>query len=222
MHTFLEDTKYLEPCAKVMKLILPDKLDCTIRRSFQTLYNGQRRIQIQTDENNYEHRLEASAERAEWKAYRQLWLYAMRHFNELTSRAPRQDHQGKKLSNLREELIWWSNLFKLAKSSGYTDVHSHFPTISEADEEMSVGFLQRVRPATMYDLSSVEFHNTVQDFMQLLQQIMPRRTSTQEVKLTEFPQHIAYRCGVPYEQKFFEDRSLLFYLACITQLDSET
>lgn len=41
IHTFLEDTKILEPCAKIMKRLLPTVCRTLILQEFGQLHNGQ-------------------------------------------------------------------------------------------------------------------------------------------------------------------------------------
>ncbi len=53
LYTFLEDTKYLEPCAKVMKCLLPAKSKGSIRQAFRQHHTGQTQCLIQVAEYSF-------------------------------------------------------------------------------------------------------------------------------------------------------------------------
>ena len=211
LHTFLEDTKYLEPCAKAMKLLLSSKIDRTIRWSFQASHNGQHQLKLQLTENEYEEQHQDCCSTAEWLGYRQLWLYVMRHFPEMTGHAPRQDFPRSKASTTKEELIWWCRFYDLARTSGYTEVSARVPTTSEADLQMSESFLRRVRPLRLYDFPVAEFDMTVRKLVELIEHVKPKDASIDRVDgPTACPTEIIYRCGVPFEKSMHEDRGELF------------
>lgn len=211
IHTFLEDTKYLEPCSKVMRLLLPTKLETTIRRSFHIMHNGQARLRIQTGESSSQEQDEPTSEMSEWKGYRQLWLFTMRHFHEMTTHAPRLDGLKMKAPRSEGELIWWCHLHDLARSSGYVDVCAQIQSTAEADMQMSADFLRRVRPKSMYDLSGDASDRIVHEMVKLFQQVKPSPPLIEErYKLPRCPTDIAHRCGVPFEQSFSEVRNCLF------------
>jgi len=56
IHTFLEDTKYLEPGARILKKILPGKCKVSISQDFGALHSGQTRMKVQTSEFTFEDR----------------------------------------------------------------------------------------------------------------------------------------------------------------------
>jgi len=211
IHTFLEDTKYLEPCSKVLRLLLPTKTETTVRRSFQAMHNGQVRLKIQSGESSSQEQDEPTSNMTEWKGYRQLWLYSMRHFHEMTTHAPRLDGSKAKAPRSQGELIWWCHLHDLARSSGYVDVCANILSTAEADMQMSADFLRRVRPKSMYGLSGDAFDNTVRDMVKLIQWVKPSPPLIEErYGLPRCPTDIAHRCGVPFEQSFSEVRNWLF------------
>ena len=91
IYTFLENTKYLELCAKILKRLLPDKYKNSISKHFQALHTGQSSIKIQTSEFAFEDRKLLSSSHASWLSYRQLWLFALRHFSVMDGQKPRKD-----------------------------------------------------------------------------------------------------------------------------------
>ena len=79
IHTFLEDTKYLEPPARILKELLPGKCKGSMSQYFSALYSGQTKVKVQTSEFTFEDRILPSG-RSAWLSYRQLWLFALRQF----------------------------------------------------------------------------------------------------------------------------------------------
>ena len=67
LHTFLEDTKYLEPCCKILREILPPSSKGTIFQRFRRIHNRQLHIKIQLTELTSEERLEQTSTIAQWK-----------------------------------------------------------------------------------------------------------------------------------------------------------
>lgn len=111
IYTFLEDTKYLEPCAKIMK-ILPKGFRGTISQAFNKSHNGQRRFREQIGEDKHYDRDEDTGPIARRRGYVQLWLYAFRHFACMVNQAPRKD-PGKPKPVMAIERIWWYQMASL-------------------------------------------------------------------------------------------------------------
>ena len=91
LHTFLEDTKYLEPCARILKQLLPTRCKGSLSQHFQALHSGQSTIKVQTSEFGYRERELSSSSYSSWVSYRVIWLFALRHFPGMDRQAPRQD-----------------------------------------------------------------------------------------------------------------------------------
>ena len=89
LFTFCEDTKYLEPCAKAMKMLIEPRGQVSLRMYAEQLFIDSENEARQpstwesTDIVNRADRFEYS--------YRQLWMYAMRHFPDLVNTAPRKE-----------------------------------------------------------------------------------------------------------------------------------
>ena len=56
IHTFLEDTKYLKPDARILKKLLPGKCKDSMSQHFSALHSGQTKVKMQTSEFTYEDR----------------------------------------------------------------------------------------------------------------------------------------------------------------------
>ena len=91
IHTFLKDTKYLEPPARILKALLPGKCKGSMSQYFSALHSGQTKAKVQTSEFTFEYQILPSS-RSLWLSYRQLWLFALRHFPVMDGQLPRRDN----------------------------------------------------------------------------------------------------------------------------------
>lgn len=87
IHTFLENTKYLEPPARILKQLLPGKCKGSMSQHFNALHGGQVKVKVQTSEFTFEDRTSSSG-RSSWLSYRQLWLFALVTFPSWTASRP--------------------------------------------------------------------------------------------------------------------------------------
>ena len=90
LYTFIENTKYIEPPAKIMKKLLPPRFKGSVCQVFRRLHTGQTQIMEQQSETAFSS-LSLSAEECFQVAYQQLWLLAMRRFPEMTGTQLRKD-----------------------------------------------------------------------------------------------------------------------------------
>ena len=62
------------------------------------MHNGQMRLKIQSKKYSFQKQNKSTVNIIEWKDYRQLWLYFMRYFHEITIYAPRLNDSKAKTS----------------------------------------------------------------------------------------------------------------------------
>ena len=88
LRTFLENTKYLKAMTDVIKKVLPVNFKRTIRQTMIRSYVAQGpQFPVQSSENNFLAK-DGTGKYGFWSAYRQLFLFAMRHFCPLTDEHP--------------------------------------------------------------------------------------------------------------------------------------
>lgn len=122
LYTFCEDTKYLEPCAIGVKKLLEPKLSdtvkMTLRKSFRGFNMGQGIFLRQDGERRYVQVKGNKEEEFEF-SYRQLWMYAMRHFPDLVNVAPRKEPNKEKPIVKEPDPILWQQFADLALRLGF-------------------------------------------------------------------------------------------------------
>ncbi|ERF68657.1 hypothetical protein EPUS_05718 [Endocarpon pusillum Z07020] len=218
LFTFFEDTKYLEPCAKALKFLLPPiqpRSTSSLRDTFSRHFSVRQSpsIPIQKSEQVYASLHVDSPRIGGWLAYRQLWLFAMRHFPDLTDTIPRKDlrkpkptQEGKRSSCIRFQLA------DLAHRLGYNSEQIHALRDEDPDRSMARTFLSQIRPTDIYDFSEEDRAGLVEHICEEIR----RRSSVIRIETTpayttdEKGQPKSHRCGRPFEQNHRSDQPFLF------------
>ena len=211
IHTFLENTKYLEICVKILKVLISKPLKGTLHQNFQKLHNGQKTISIQLTEVADDKRTEISVESVHWKVYRQLWLYVMRHFSEMTDHSSRIENAKSKMKMSGLEYSWWYGIAELAKRCGYQEIQVSYSSEADVDEQMTRDFLRRVRSSSLYTFKNFNLDQTIGQIMAILEKdYLARFTNGNNQELISCDADINHRCEVPFWSSFYVDRSNLF------------
>ena len=215
LYTFFEDTKWLEPCAKILRRLTPlNSRKKTIRQSLLAHHRGRRatdgKLPIQTTDSNFVFEEVTEHQHVE-AGYRQLWLFAWRHFPELSAMLPRRDQgQAKPPAKAVNEQCW-CQLGSLAKDLGFhSDNVTHLKD-QNPDLDMTKAFLHRARPLEFFPQEEESRREVVERICQLLKSIggseinpSGRDTSFE----AEVP--ISKRCGRPFERAYRSTRSHFF------------
>jgi hypothetical protein len=213
LHTFLEDTKYLEPCAKIVKSLLPTKFKGTIYEAYEKNHTGIFECQIQKTENRFSP-LVGTLTECIWIAYRQIWLFAMRHFPDMIGICPRKDEGKPKPSVHHPDENLWHKIAELARKCGFqTSAIAKYLRRSPS-HNMASEFLAQCRPPEYYNVSTTALNRAVNSIVSILQDIQPRTIDMKVPPLTSDYQDnmdVADRCGRPFEQSFLDDKKYLFY-----------
>ncbi|KAI9708411.1 MAG: hypothetical protein M1828_002992 [Chrysothrix sp. TS-e1954] len=96
LRTFFENLKYLEPCSLILKQLLPRKIRGTVRQAYERAYVRADPLVIQCSDGDFKRVDPLGAQDNIALGYQQLWLFAMRHFPELTELAPRKEIEKQK------------------------------------------------------------------------------------------------------------------------------
>ncbi|KAI4228466.1 MAG: hypothetical protein L6R40_008131 [Gallowayella cf. fulva] len=213
IHTFLEDTKYLEPCVQIMKSLLPHSYRGTIHEGFSQLHNGQTVFYEQRNETDSIESHQSAID-VHWKSYRQLWLFAFRHFPEMTGYTPRKDIGRPRPPNPGIEHSWLQKISSLAESSGYGSIRKHFLEREDADVRMIQEFLHQARPPQYYRFDEGVFDSEVLRICSVLRKVHARRAEDERPCLSSERETgcggISSRCGRPYENSFIADKAFIF------------
>ena len=120
--TFLEDTKYLAPCAKAIKMPFELHQQTTIYGALNLIHaefnHDQRSLVQQKGESHFVRTEQGDKNRFEF-CYRQLWMYAMRHSSHLVSGPVMWEHTTDPPCDQMPMSILWYRFAQLAFKLGF-------------------------------------------------------------------------------------------------------
>ncbi|KAL8770678.1 MAG: hypothetical protein Q9209_003746 [Squamulea sp. 1 TL-2023] len=219
IHTFLEDTKYLEPCARVMKELLTLEPKASICQAYERCHNGQQRIPIEVAEGIFEYVVCTSGAASFRLAYTQIWLFVMRHFPVLTGHCPRKNAtQAKPWTSRGDSVIRWK-LHVLAKSAGFERINTGVESWDDSCIKEIEKALTHFFPASIYSMTVKHREYITPRLRQFIKRYEPKVERRKPESLPEYTTNdentscgsdINFRCGVPFEQSFERDQGLLF------------
>lgn len=216
LHTFLEDTKLLEPCAKIMRALLPPKYRGTIMQGFIGRYSQVQApgaVPMQEGDGTLTPLQGFARAGTFWAAYRQLWLSALRIFPDVTDVKPRKDKG--KIPNVRQpgpEDPWYE-LAELAVKVGFESPEILRHLSIEPTRKIAIDFLRHARPIEEYVVGQGGLLTELQTIDTLLRGISRRTTIPDAPSLTTDTMHtwrLETRCGRTYEQAFYHDRKHMY------------
>ncbi|PPJ60726.1 hypothetical protein CBER1_11370 [Cercospora berteroae] len=209
--TFFESLKYLEPCAKVLRSLLPPRMKRTIRQSLWGSYFQPAELVIEYPEGVIRSALPSSMTVVRSAAYLQLWLFALRHFPELTNSTPRKDSdQGKPLATEPNPLLW-QRFGELACALGFATTAAKNLQGSDAVGQLATriseqcGFEEDVRAQLVGLFGGVRIAGLTSEPSLVGSAIIP----------------FARRYGRPFQTDHVYDKKFL-YLACMFSGSSST
>ncbi|KAI9773394.1 MAG: hypothetical protein M1840_007609 [Geoglossum simile] len=190
LYTFFEDTIYIEACAQVLRGLLPKKYKGTMRVAIMRRYKGigqeEGKAKVQISEDVHDEFVETLASELECikSGYYQLWLFAMRHWPELTGILPRKDPGAPKPKSGGSAEKWWPRLGLLAHQLGFDSPEITRLRVQSPDWMIADSFLHRARPRDIYQLDGEAHNRVVQGICNLIKLIEPKEAHRSLPKLT--------------------------------------
>jgi len=156
LSTFCEDTKHLEPCAKAMRLLLEPRVRGTIRTVMQRIFqpSSQGLVPRQETEHRFSDIEVLTAQRFDF-CYRQLWLFAMRHFPDLVNIATRKEPTKEKPAVKEPNPVLWYRFARLALKLGF---HSQKIVDMGSAEALDIAIRTCLLRVVEYNQNSLDYH----------------------------------------------------------------
>ncbi|KAF2229448.1 hypothetical protein EV356DRAFT_537224 [Viridothelium virens] len=213
LYTFTEDTKYIEPCAQIMRSIIPKlKRDDSVFRLFRKNWDGKERstVPIQCGEDCT---IDIPMMDDTFKVgYHQLWLFAMRYFPQMTRVNPRKDKGGETPESSICE-VFWPIFAELATDLGFDTPEIQKLKNNDPTESILLNAVRSLRPLSQ----DGSFETSLKDEMRKLKESVKSwsRTTAGTVPLCSLKQEskdiaLMQRCGRPFQEAYIKDRPLLF------------
>ena len=194
LHTFCEDTKYLEPCANAMKRLLGPGLKGTVQGTMRAIFNQP----LQQDEDGLFE-----------QNYRQLWAFAHRHFPELVNAAPRKEPDRDKPIIKEPNPITWFLFAQLAVELGFK---SDSIRRLKSKKELENSLRDFLLPVTEHLLDQQLVQRLVRQLrcsITTKSDVAPNNEKPSLVD-NESKLDLRHRCGRPYEVSQREARKSMY------------
>lgn len=214
LSTFSEDVKYLLACADCMRQLVAAPPDKTIYKALDDVFHYEDpptgKIILQETESSFATRPGTANDCFEL-GYRQLWLYAMRHYPELPKRPKKNKTLLAKPGNAAADEVVLREFAILAKRLRF-----RCPRIDELigrspDREIARVALLKARRSDRYAYDDTVFEECVDEIVRWFSRARPLTSEkTSPSLVSEDPNASGNRCGFPNQECHDADRNSLF------------
>ena len=214
LHTFIENLKFLEPCAEVLRKLFPTKHNPSIYQALWTSYTQPNELHVEYATNDTRLHPSGSVERDFEIGYQQLWLYAMRNFPAMTSATLRQGGSYSRSATPHTT----ANDPRILRRFGALAVSLGFCTeeaevLAAQDGELEVA-AQLVNSMAINDIAAADATERIAVILRHVQQ------QSSEFNAASEPTHTLFsgddqlpperRCGKPFDEDHEVDRDNFF------------
>jgi hypothetical protein len=214
--TFFEDLKYLEPLANAMKGLIgrSQAAKASVYREFQHAFaatdNGSLKIEI--SEGIFRSANGSLPTQMEI-GYRQLWMYAMRHFPGLVSVLPRKENGQSKPPVREVDHNTWLGFADLACKLGFDSVEIQAIRSENSEKKTVREFLLDARPRESFSYDEPFLEKCVKDISLILDTFVRKNNpAPAPAPIAEkFSGDLLRRCGRPFQFDYERDRHCLFF-----------
>ena len=205
--TFLEDTKWLEPCAIIVHKHLAPKTKGSVLRHLYKLFRFPKAIPVECKggevrdfgvPNDVGFRV----------AYRQLYIFAWRYFPELSCVIPKKDKKKPKPQAKAYNDVLSFRFLQFAHALGF-DIPSNPHT--DPETHMIQKFLQEIRPPEMFGITAALQSNLIREVHELIStRYSNSGYDTHRERNSQSPENVG-RCGRPSDSSHRSAKSDFFY-----------
>ncbi|GIC88723.1 uncharacterized protein Aud_005121 [Aspergillus udagawae] len=218
LRLFLENVKYIRPLVYSIKRLLPPRFNRTIRQTMRRYYvrPQNNRFPVQMSDNHVEERPHPNDDYGFWSAYRQVFLFAMRHFYGLSDAHPLGHNRHSRSRQVPDSRSLWMQFRELTRRVGFVLPGSLTPTRPSlySPEFMAIyNLLTRLRPQALFEYDPSILTQCSTQVVRVLQKIRQRRVQRKSPALTINIQErwsLDRRCGMTDIRGFFLDQEYPF------------
>lgn len=212
LYKFFRDMRYLEACANCMKrLAAPSRDHPTVKAAFMHNFKpdyGNNECRIQTSETKFRQQPGTQAERAEL-GYRQLWLYAQRHYPKVPKEPESDDLVAKASCEKADESVL-HDMAVLAQRLGFDSQRIQRLVDESPDRQMARDILLRARKPEIYQYDSNTFESLVTRICDCLAQAISVDHHAPLGPITSREVKPKARWGLPLAKDQKQDSQFLF------------
>ncbi|KAJ5369939.1 uncharacterized protein N7496_006031 [Penicillium cataractarum] len=213
LYTFFKDLWYLESCANCIKrLITPSRSCPTVRSAMRAAFSSSdpahTRLLIQTSETGLRYYSDSQGDPAEL-GYRQLWLYAMRHYPKLSKQPQKLDPTAKATNEVVDPVILY-DMAVLAKKLGFQSPQIQQLIQQSPDRKIAQDALLRARRPDRYRYTEGEVELLINKVTECFLRAIPLDHQLPVQSIGGIETKKESRCGHPQTQAQLHDCQFLF------------
>ncbi|KAH1377447.1 hypothetical protein KXW98_002019 [Aspergillus fumigatus] len=216
LHTFFRDISYLELCANAVKrLVVLNKQRPTVRSALVHSFrprHGDGDYLVQTSETTFR-RQRGSTTECITSGYRQIWMYAMRHYPDMAKdvqcgHLKANPARAKARAKADESVI--HDMAALAQKLGFRTPQIKEILKQSPDRQIARATLLKARKPDRYHYDSETFESLVDRIVGCFVLAIPNESQPTMALVTGQAPKLHDRCGTPQEQAQKLDRPHLF------------
>ena len=213
LYTFFEDFKYLESCANCVKrlfVLSPHRptVCSTMEYMFPDTNQSDEECIIQTSEFSFKRKPGTQQERLDL-GYRQIWLYAMRHYPDMGRECQREDVLAKPTNEKADENALYE-LAVLARQLGFESPQISKLVDQSPDREIARSALLKARKPCRYQYDARTLEHLVDQIVQCFSMAVPCTSGSSYELVADSSVMSKARCGLPQVQTHRQDSPHLF------------
>ncbi|KAL4744558.1 hypothetical protein BDW72DRAFT_208921 [Aspergillus terricola var. indicus] len=211
LYTFFEDFKYFTACAEcIQRLLVTNKNQPTIYSAMGYMFQPETaecRILInessqRTVRGSYRKILDVS--------YRELWLFAMRHYPQMAKDPQRDDLLAKVASEKADEAVVYE-MAKLAKSLGFESTQINSILSKSPDRQIATGALLKARKPGRYQYDPQDMELLIDTIVDCFSHAKRTHDDATPELLADNDRQSQSRCGLPQLRVHKQDLGYLFF-----------
>lgn len=211
LFTFFEDLKYLIACAGCLKRLVRLSRQDTVYTAFQRNFTYSNRVENQYTLEVAETTFVVKPGRVDRLdiGYRQLWLYAMRHYREIPKEAKRKLLAKVAVERADENIL--SALAVLANRVGFESEEIYDLKQRSSDNDIARNALLKARRPDQYQYNDAIIEASVGQIVRLFDTAIPvPRVLSSPSLASDILKTPENRSGFPDEDSYEQDRKFIF------------
>lgn len=212
LDSFFRDVWYLETCANCVKrLVSLTKNQTTLKGAMANAFSqprlGKTEYLVQTSEIEFRTYQMSDIDPADF-AYRQIWLFAMRHYPKMTKEPKDKDQLVKRREKADQNTLFEMAL--LARKLGYKSQKISDLLKESPDKQIAREALLKARKPHLFTFNEDQFESIVERVVQCFDMASPQRGEPEPLAVDHREAPLKGRYGTPQDKNQRQDRRFLF------------
>ena len=211
LYTFFEDFKYFTACAEcIQRLLVTNKNQPTIYSAMGYMFQPETaECRILINKSN-QRTVRGSYRKILDVSYRELWLFAMRHYPQMAKDPQRDDLLAKVASEKADEAVVYE-MAKLAKSLGFESAQINSILSKSPDRQIATGALLKARKPGRYQYDPQDMELLIDTIVDCFSHAKRTHDDATPELLADNDRQSQSRCGLPQLRVHKQDLGYLFF-----------